>query len=184
MIDKQTYRDAMARLAAAVSIVTSDGPGGLCGSTVSAVSSVSDTPPILLVCINRGSRNNAVLKANRWLCVNVLSDLQQLLANQFALSGSSAKQRFAGGNWLRHDLPESTLSAAASVWSAPSSLPALADALVSLDCQIIETAELGSHTVFYCAVERAHFGKPGRPLVYFERGFRMLAGPAINKPVE
>ena len=181
MIDKQTYRDAMARLASAVSIVTSDGPAGLCGSTVSAVCSVSDVPPILLVCINRGSRNNAILKQNSWLCVNVLRDRQQLLADQFARSGSSAAQRFSGGNWLRRNLPEPVLVTGV-VSPAPWQLPALTDALVSLDCKIVETAELGSHTVFYCAVEYARFGEPGWPLMYFERGFTRLAGPLATGP--
>src|SRR5690606_16913277 len=52
-VSRQEFRDAMARLGAAVNIVTTDGPAGLSGMTVSAVCSVTDDPPMLLVCLNR-----------------------------------------------------------------------------------------------------------------------------------
>lgn len=169
MIDKQTFRDALARLAAAVNIITSDGPGGLCGCTASAVCSVSDEPPILLVCINRNSRNNAILKQNQRLCVNVLHAEQQALAMAFAQSGVATETRFNDGNWSA----SGTVTLENSLTSSPV-LPALTDALVSLDCRITGTAEVGSHTVFYCTVDATRFGTPGAALVYFERGFHAL----------
>ena len=52
-VEKQAYREAMARLGAAVNVITTDGPGGRAGFTASAVCSVTDTPPTLLVCANR-----------------------------------------------------------------------------------------------------------------------------------
>ena len=52
-VEKQAYREAMARLGAAVNVITTDGPGGRAGFTASAVTSVTDTPPTLLVCANR-----------------------------------------------------------------------------------------------------------------------------------
>ena len=42
-VEKQAYREAMARLGAAVNVITSDGPGGRAGFTASAVCSVTDT---------------------------------------------------------------------------------------------------------------------------------------------
>ena len=66
-VDKQSFRDAMSTLAAAVNVVTTDGPGGRAGFTATAVCSVCDEPPTLLVCLNRGasvydvfSRNDAL----------------------------------------------------------------------------------------------------------------------------
>ena len=53
--DKQTFRDAMACVGAAVNIITTDGPAGRAGFTASAVCSVTDSPPTLLVCLNRGA---------------------------------------------------------------------------------------------------------------------------------
>lgn len=167
MIEKQTFRDAMARLAAAVNVITSDGPGGLCGCTASAVCSVSDAPPILLVCINRASRNNAILKANQRLCVNVLRADQQALAEQFSRSGADVDGRFAGDLWLRAN-PDAASGGTLH-------LPVLDGALVSLECDITGMAEVGSHTVFYCTVASARFGTAGAALLYFEREFIKLA---------
>ena len=47
------YRDAMARFAGAVHVLTTDGPAGKRGTTVIAACSVSDNPPTVLVCLNR-----------------------------------------------------------------------------------------------------------------------------------
>jgi flavin reductase len=66
------FRDAMSRLGAAVHVVTSDGPAGKIGFTATAVVSVSDQPPTLLVCLNRRSASAPVLSTNRVFCVNTL----------------------------------------------------------------------------------------------------------------
>ncbi|MDY9280660.1 flavin reductase [Escherichia coli] len=55
IVDQQTFRDAMSCIGAAVNIITTDGPAGRAGFTASAVCSVTDTPPTLLVCLNRGA---------------------------------------------------------------------------------------------------------------------------------
>lgn len=163
-IDKHTFREAMARLAAAVNIITSDGPAGLCGSTASAVCSVSDEPPILLVCINRASRNNRILKSNQRLCINVLRADQQALALEFSRAGSDAQARFSSGDWSHTDAD----------LTSEKTLPALTDALVSLDCSITDSTEIGTHTVFYCTVNGARFGTQGNALVYFGRDFHAI----------
>ncbi len=49
IVDQQTFRDAMSCMGAAVNIITTDGPAGRAGFTASAVCSVTDTPPTLLV---------------------------------------------------------------------------------------------------------------------------------------
>ena len=183
MVDAKTFRDAMSRLAAAVSVVTSNGPGGLSGCTASAVCSVSDEPPMLLVCINRSSRNNAIFKQNGRLCINVLRAAQQNIADVFArsLGDSPAGARFDESAW---SLENSGVSKHVSLpdLSDPAKpltkLPALEDALISLDCRITDTAEIGTHTVFYCLVEVARFGLPGAALTYFNRAFHAV--PAVS----
>jgi flavin reductase len=171
MIDRNTYRDAMARLAAAVTVVTSDGPGGLCGCTVSAVCSVSDVPPVVLVCINRSSRNNAVLKTNQRLCINILRADQQDLALQFSRAGTDAEARFDGAGWSPTPV---------SATGTPA--PMLDGALAALDCHISDSAEVGSHTVFYCAVDGIVFGHAGAALTYFARDFHSVPEAAPASP--
>ncbi len=72
-VDGAAYREAMARLAGAVHLVTTDGPGGRAGFTATAVCSVSDAPPTLLVCINRDSSAYPAFDRNGRLCVNLLA---------------------------------------------------------------------------------------------------------------
>ena len=55
MTDTAAFRDGMALLAGAVNVITTDGPHGRAGFTATAVCSVTDQPPTLLVCMNRGS---------------------------------------------------------------------------------------------------------------------------------
>ena len=54
-VEHDAFRNAMACLGAAVNIITTDGPAGRAGFTASAVCSVTDTPPTLLVCLNRSA---------------------------------------------------------------------------------------------------------------------------------
>jgi len=180
MVDAKTFRDAMSRLAAAVNIITSNGPGGLSGCTASAVCSVSDEPPILLVCINRASRNNAVFKKNGRLCVNVLRAGQQDIAMLFAksLGDASAHERFIDAAWS--DEKPRTLEKPGTVEEQHATLPALTSALVSLDCDITDSAEVGSHTVFYCHVEHVRIGTEGPALLYYERSFQPLPHPLAS----
>ncbi len=74
-VDEQRlrFRDAMASLAAAVNIVTTAGHAGRCGITATAVCSVTDTPPSVMVCINANSAMNPVFQGNGRLCINVLN---------------------------------------------------------------------------------------------------------------
>ena len=76
-VEKQAYREAMARLGAAVNVITTDGPGGRAGFTASAVTSVTDTPPTLLVCANRANDSYPAMKENGVLCVNTLTPAQE-----------------------------------------------------------------------------------------------------------
>ena len=99
MITRQAFRDGMARLAAAVHVVTTDGPGGRGGFTASAVCSVTDDPPTLLVCVNLHSRQNDLIRANGVLCVNTLSAGQSALAGLFSARDLSIDERYAAGAW-------------------------------------------------------------------------------------
>ena len=58
------FRDAMASLSAAVNVVTTAGEAGRCGITATAVCSVTDTPPSVMVCINANSAMNPVFQGN------------------------------------------------------------------------------------------------------------------------
>ena len=158
MIDKATYRDAMSGLGAAVNVVTSQGKAGLAGCTVSAVCSVTDEPPTLLVCINRASKNNAVIRENGNLCVNVLAGDQSHLAMQFASPSASMESRFAAATWERLE----------------TGAPALVGGIAALDCEIMSMNEVGTHTVFYCGIKALRSSNGREGLIYFGRDFHRL----------
>ena len=84
-IGPQTYRDAMARFAGAVHVVTTDGPAGKRGATVIAACSVSDTPPTVLVCLNRENPKNEAFIRNGNFALNTLATHRVLFGKVTAI---------------------------------------------------------------------------------------------------
>ena len=158
-VTRDTYRDGMARLAAAVNVITSDGPAGLGGFTASAVCSVTDDPPTLLVCVNLSSRQNEILRGNGVLCVNTLAADQAEIAALFSTRDVAIDTRYGSGQW-------STLETGA---------PVLEGAVASFDCRIVERLEKGTHAIILCEVQAVKTGGEAWPLVYFGRGYREMA---------
>jgi flavin reductase len=99
-VSMQMFRDGMARLGASVNVITSDGTSGRLGFTATSVCSVSDNPPSLLVCMNRNSTQNAPLKANGVLCVNILASDHKKLSAAFAVADElDSESRFKLATW-------------------------------------------------------------------------------------
>jgi flavin reductase len=155
-IPSADYRNAMARLGAAVNIVTTDGPAGLHGLTVSSVCSISDDPSTLLVCINRANRGYEAVRENGVLCVNVLGPCHEDLSARFARSASDIDERF-GDREAWTTMPTGSLG--------------LRDATVSLDCVVARLLNVGTHGMFICEVTDVRFGPSCEGLVYFDRRF-------------
>lgn len=164
-VSRQDFRDAMSRLGAAVNIVTSDGPHGRHGFTASAVCSVTDSPPTLLVCVNRDNESHDVLRGNGVLCVNTLTPIQRSLSPIFAgmLPGDSSDLRFESGAWGR----------------LATGAPVLEEAAASFDCRITDMVEVGTHTVFFAEVAAIATGADLAGLIYFGRDYHPVgAAPA------
>jgi flavin reductase len=158
-VNKEAYREAMARLGAAVNVIATDGPGGRAGFTASAVCSVTDTPPTLLICANRSNDSYAALKGNGVVCVNTLTAGQQELSPVFAgLTDHSIEHRFDVGSW-------STLVTGA---------PVLENAAVAFDCRIDKVVEVGTHDVFFCIVEAVRLGEAHEGLIYYGRSYHRV----------
>ena len=56
MLGRDNFLQAMRRVASSVTVVTTDGPHGRHGATVSAFCSVSADPPSVLICLRADSR--------------------------------------------------------------------------------------------------------------------------------
>jgi flavin reductase len=162
-VSRDEFRDAMARLGAAVNVVTSAGPAGRAGFTASAVCSVTDDPPTLLVCLNRSSSGYALFRANGVLCVNTLAAGQRAISDAFSgRDGLTGEQRFGVGHW-------SSLATGA---------PVLAEAAVSFDCRIVDAVEKGTHSVLFAEIEAIRQGAPGRALIWYGRGYHPVGHEA------
>jgi len=155
-VSKEAFRDAMARLGAAVNVIATDGPAGRRGFTASAVCSVTDEPPTLLVCVNRTNDSHAALLANGVLCVNTLAAGQQDISVVFAgLAGLDGEARFRHGVW----------------YAQQTGAPALRGAVVSFDCRVTQATEVGTHSVLFCEIVAIRPGSGQEGLIYFGRGY-------------
>lgn len=159
VVEGQAYRDAMSRFAGAVHVVTTDGPGGKRGATVIATCSVSDSPPIVLVCLNRDNPKNDAFVANGNFALNTLAAGQRSVAQAFSgQTGLLPEDRFAAGQWMK----------------IATGAPVLAGALATFDCEIIEAKDLASHRVLFGKVTGLAIGDNVRPLIYHDRGYHLL----------
>jgi flavin reductase len=157
-VDSKAYRNGMARLPAGVNIITSTGPDGWCGFTASAVCSVTDDPPTLLVCMNRTSQSYDTIRDSGVLCVNTVSTDHEDLSMRFAGTVKDMKQRFAGAEWT-------TLATGA---------PVLVGANVAFDCRIVSEVKIGSHDALFCEVVAVREADGCGGLVYFGRKFHSV----------
>ena len=80
---KRYYHDAMAMLAGAVNIVTTQFGKARVGFAATAVCSVCDAPPTLLVCLNHAASVYSDFRDTATLCINVLAADQADVAKKF-----------------------------------------------------------------------------------------------------
>lgn len=154
MVEVTDFRNAMSLLTGAVNVITTVGMSGRYGFTASAVCSVTDTPPTLLVCMNRASSSHTHFIENKILTVNVLGAHHQHISQVFA-SKISPEQRFEHGVWTQ----------------LTTGAPVLDDALVSFDCQIEQIQEVGTHAIFICPIVAIQQNQHDQGLVYFNRAY-------------
>lgn len=162
--NQREFRAAMANLSSAVNVVTTDGAHGPAGMTVSAACSVTDSPPTVLVCVNRSSRSHDILVANGRICVNVLGADQEELAMHFAgATKVPTARRFTGARW---DLETE-------------GVPVLRDAPASLIGRLVAEQAQGSHSVLFVEVDKVLTREDSGALVYFQRRFHSLTAPSV-----
>ena len=151
---KQQFFDGMSHAACTVNVVTTDGPAGRHGATVSAFCSVSADPPSALVCLKADSRIARAVTANRAFCVNVLPQPRRDLADRFAgCHDDQVADRFEG---IACETDSETG-------------PALAGA-TRFSCKLQETVDFGSHRIFIGRVVQVRQGSPA-PLTYLNGAY-------------
>ncbi len=155
-VDKAEFRRALGHFAAGVTVVTSQFENGeIGGLTVTAFSSLSLEPPLVLVCIDRRARMHDRLQKGGNFAVNVLSEHQELVSRQFAASSSDPFHEIG----FRHGL---------------TGAPLMQDVLATVECRIVELLGGGDHTIVIGEVAATSV-REGKPLLYFRGGYSQLA---------
>lgn len=154
---REDFVQAMSRAATTVSVVTTDGPAGLAGVTVSAMTSVSadGDAPTMLVCVNKDASAADPILRNGCFVINVLEASQQAIADTFAgRGGAQGAARFDGLTLER-------------LRTGAPALPGLA----AFDCEIRAVDLIGTHHVIIGAVRAVRALDSGTPLIYGMRSY-------------
>ncbi len=154
-------KEGMRRLASGVSVITSvDLKGNPYAMTATSVTSVSDSPASLLVCINKSTRMFEAIAEGGQFCVNLLSHDQESISNRCA-SGDQGAGRFELG-----------------AWSSARSLPYLDGALAAFFCRQDQCIDYGTHRIVIGEIEEVLVADSDEinPLVYLNGGYGKLIG--------
>ncbi|SEK75850.1 flavin reductase family protein [Streptacidiphilus jiangxiensis] len=152
-VDSGTFKELFGSFPAAVSVVTTLGlEGEPRGLTCTAVSAVSAEPPLLLVCVDKGSRTLPALLGHRAFVLNILAEGADWVSQQFA---TGVGPKFAGLGW----------HASAAAHGAPV-LHEVASAVA--ECTLDDTVEAGDHVILIGRIQEAAV-QGRRPLLY-QRG--------------
>lgn len=159
-IPADQFKSAMRRWGSGVSILTTRREGGIMGITVSSFCSLSLSPPLILVCVDKKARSHPLIERHRAFAVNVLK------AGQERLSELAAGHAGDEGNWLE----------GVPYRKAATGAPILNESLAWFDCALEAIHDGGDHTIFIGRVEAAGHSE-GRPLLYYEGDYHRLAEP-------
>ncbi|GGS25248.1 flavin reductase [Streptomyces aureoverticillatus] len=152
----QAFKDAMALLAAPVSVVTArDAAGRRWGFTASSVTSVSLHPPLVMVGIAlTSSCHRAMTQAGEFV-INLLGEQHRPIAQRFAARGVD---RFAPGDF--------------GAWDDTTALPHLPDATVLLRCTTVDVIRAGDHDLLLATPDQIRIrDHADPPLLWYRRGF-------------
>jgi flavin reductase len=151
------FKDALARLASGVAIISCwDGstPRGL---LVSSITGLSVDPPRFLFCVRKEASSHDALLAAGACGIAILAADDEAEALRFA-SPTQAGERFTDPRWdlTRPDAPR------------------LRSGLTSAVCVIDQAIDTGGHTIVLASATQATI-RPGAPLVAYDRALRTLA---------
>jgi len=161
------FRRVLSHWASGVTVVTArDAQGRPVGLTASAFSSVSLSPPLILVCVAHSAQSFPLLQASPGFAVNILASGQEAISNRFASSKGTPSEKFDG---IAHK---------------PGSLgfPVLEGALAHLECSTMHAYPGGDHTIFVGQVEaiETHGDAGWEPLLFYRGRYGRLQPPEAS----
>jgi flavin reductase (DIM6/NTAB) family NADH-FMN oxidoreductase RutF len=154
MVDAPTFKLALGRFLSGVTVVSAEHDGIRRGMTVSAFSSVSLTPPLILVCLDRRAATLPLVREAGRFGVSILAAGQERLSNHFAGWGD-----------------------ATVAWTTLGGSPVLAGSIATLDCAVHRVLDGGDHEIVLGLVEAAETGD-GAPLAWWSGKYRNVGSEA------
>lgn len=159
-ITREQFREAMGLFPGAVTLITAGEGTARRGLTATAVCSLTDSPPSLLVCVNAGTETCTAIRETGKFSVQLLSDEAEGLALHFAgAKGARGAEKFREGAWE----------------TCGSGLPRLGSALASIACEVTSDSLNGSHRVFIGKITDVRLAPERGALVYARSKFHALA---------
>jgi flavin reductase len=152
----EALRDTMARFPTGVTVVTAIGPSGPAGATANAVVSLSLEPPMMLACLDLGSRTLIAVEHARSFGINVLGGDQADVARRFSTKDPHPEKWGGIG------------------WSERAGAPMIDGSAVWLACELAEVHEGGDHSIVTGTVIELEAGG-GEPLLFLNGEYRPLA---------
>ena len=158
MVDPEIMRMAMRNWATGVTIVSSIYKGIQHGMTVSSFTSVSIDPAMVLVSLQDQARTHRLVKESGIFAVTILDQSQVAISDRFAGRLTEKLDRFRGMD----------------TFTLVTGAPLVRGGLVSFDCQVCDTHEIGQHTLFIGQVLAMQKGDGEQPLIYFNRQYHSI----------
>lgn len=158
-VEADVLRQAMRFWVTGVTVVTASHGGVQHGMTVSSFTSLSLTPPQVLVSLAQNTRTHDLVTRSRSFGISILSVNQREISDRFAGRVPDELDRLAG----------------LETFVMTSGAPMLAGGLAHLDCHVVTTLGSGTHTIFIGEVLQARNAADGDPLIYFNREYKTFA---------
>jgi flavin reductase (DIM6/NTAB) family NADH-FMN oxidoreductase RutF len=157
-VESDFLRQTMRFWATGVTVVTAAHAGVQHGMTVSAFTSLTLTPPQVLISLAQNSRTHGLITHAQAFGVTILAANQQEISERFAGRVADEADRLAG----------------LETFPLVTGAPMLAGGLAHLDCRVSSSLDCGASTIFIGEVVAAQSVQDGVPLLYFNRDYREL----------
>jgi flavin reductase len=159
VLDKALFKEALARFATGVTVVTTRCEEQDYGITVSSFGSVSLEPTLVLICIAKTLFTHSRIEQSGVFAVNILEEGQLEWGERFAGRIPELEDRFEG-------IP---------IERGATGSPLLPGCLAWVDCEVRHSYDGGDHTIFVGEVRGVGVGQNQEPLLYFNRHWGRIA---------